>query len=50
MCTDLSRVSFGSPGTARGVDYVKRQKHNQFYFGDGAYQRGKIAELIGKAA
>jgi alkylation response protein AidB-like acyl-CoA dehydrogenase len=30
--------------------YVKRQKHNQFYFGDGPYQRAKIAELIGKAA
>ncbi len=30
--------------------YVKRQKHNQFYFGDGAYQRAKIAELIDRAA
>jgi len=30
--------------------YVKRQKHNQFYFGDGPYQRAKIAEIIGKAA
>jgi alkylation response protein AidB-like acyl-CoA dehydrogenase len=30
--------------------YVKRQKHNQFYFGDGPYQRAKIADLIGKAA
>jgi alkylation response protein AidB-like acyl-CoA dehydrogenase len=30
--------------------YVKRQKHNQFYFGDGAYQRGKIAALIDRAA
>jgi alkylation response protein AidB-like acyl-CoA dehydrogenase len=30
--------------------YVKRQKHNQFYFGDGGYQRAKIAELIGQAA
>ena len=26
--------------------YVKRQKHNQFYFGDGPYQRAKIADLI----
>ena len=30
--------------------YVKRQKHNQFYFGDGAYQRGKLAGLIDRAA
>jgi len=30
--------------------YVKRQKHNQFYFGDGAYQRSKIAALIDRAA
>jgi alkylation response protein AidB-like acyl-CoA dehydrogenase len=30
--------------------YVKRQKHNQFYFGDGAYQRAKLAELIDRAA
>ena len=30
--------------------YVKRQKHNQFYFGDGAYQRGKLAALIDRAA
>lgn len=30
--------------------YVKRQKHNQFYFGDGAYQRAKIAALIDRAA
>ncbi|MCC6765615.1 MAG: acyl-CoA/acyl-ACP dehydrogenase [Deltaproteobacteria bacterium] len=30
--------------------YVKRQKHNQFYFGDGPYQRAKIAELIERAA
>lgn len=30
--------------------YVKRQKHNQFYFGDGAYQRAKIAQLIDRAA
>jgi len=30
--------------------YVKRQKHNQFYFGDGPYQRAKIAELIDRAA
>lgn len=30
--------------------YVKRQKHNQFYFGDGPYQRAKIAQLIDRAA
>ncbi len=30
--------------------YVKRQKHNQFYFGDGPYQRAKLAELIDRAA
>jgi alkylation response protein AidB-like acyl-CoA dehydrogenase len=30
--------------------YVKRQKHNQFYFGDGPYQRAKIADLIDRAA
>ncbi len=26
--------------------YVKRQKHNQFLYGDGAYQRARLAELI----
>ncbi len=26
--------------------YFKRQKHNQLYLGDGAYQRAKLAELI----
>lgn len=30
--------------------YVKRQKHNQFYFGDGPYQRAKIAPLIDHSA
>jgi alkylation response protein AidB-like acyl-CoA dehydrogenase len=30
--------------------YVKRQKHNQFYFGDGPYQRAKIAQLMDAAA
>jgi alkylation response protein AidB-like acyl-CoA dehydrogenase len=30
--------------------YVKRQKHNQFSFGDGPYQRAKIANLIDRAA
>jgi alkylation response protein AidB-like acyl-CoA dehydrogenase len=30
--------------------YVKRQTHNQFYFGDGAYQRAKLAALIDRAA
>jgi hypothetical protein len=29
--------------------YAKRQKHNQFYFGDGPTSAG-IADLIGKAA
>jgi len=27
--------------------YFKRQKHNQMYLGDAAYQRGKLAELMG---
>jgi alkylation response protein AidB-like acyl-CoA dehydrogenase len=27
--------------------YFKRQKHNQFYLGDGIYQREKLAELLG---
>lgn len=26
--------------------YFKRQKHNQFYLGDGIHQRAKLAELI----
>jgi hypothetical protein len=29
---------------------LKRQKHSQFYFGDGPYQRAKIAELIDQSA
>ncbi len=31
--------------------FFKRQKHNQFLYGDGAYQRAKLADLLmGKAA
>jgi alkylation response protein AidB-like acyl-CoA dehydrogenase len=27
--------------------YFKRQKHNQMLYGDGAYQRTKLAEVLG---
>jgi alkylation response protein AidB-like acyl-CoA dehydrogenase len=30
--------------------YFKRQKHNQFYLGDGIYQRAKLAELMDSQA
>jgi hypothetical protein len=26
--------------------YFKRQKHNQLLYGDGAYQRAKLADLL----
>ena len=30
--------------------YFKRQMHNQMLFGDGVYQRAKLAELFAGAA
>jgi len=30
--------------------YFKRQKHNQMLFGDGTYQRAKLADLLDQAA
>ena len=53
FCSNRSTQLHGGIGFTWECDvhiYVKRQKHNQFYFGDGAYQRAKIAELIDRAA
>jgi alkylation response protein AidB-like acyl-CoA dehydrogenase len=49
FCSNRSIQLHGGIGFTWECDvhiYVKRQKHNQFYFGDGAYQRAKLAELI----
>ena len=53
FCSSRSIQLHGGIGFTWECDvhiYVKRQKHNQFYFGDGAYQRTKLAELIERAA
>ncbi len=52
FCSDRSIQLHGGIGFTWECDvhlYVKRQKHNQFLYGDGAYQRARLAELIGAA-
>ena len=53
FCSSRSIQLHGGIGFTWECDvhiYVKRQKHNQFYFGDGPYQRAKLAELVERAA
>jgi alkylation response protein AidB-like acyl-CoA dehydrogenase len=48
FCSDRSIQLHGGIGFTWECDvhvYFKRQKHNQFLWGDGAYQRAKLAEL-----
>ena len=52
FCSDRSIQLHGGIGFTWECDvhlYVKRQKHNQFLYGDAAYQRARLAELIGAA-
>jgi alkylation response protein AidB-like acyl-CoA dehydrogenase len=49
FCSNRSVQLHGGIGFTWEADvqiYFKRQKHNQFLFGDGAWQRQKLAELI----
>ena len=49
FCSDRSVQLHGGIGFTWECDvhiYFKRQKHNQFLYGDGAYQRAKLAALI----
>ncbi len=53
FCSSRSIQLHGGIGFTWECDvhiYLKRQKHNQFYFGDGPYQRAKLAELVERAA
>ncbi len=48
FCSDRSIQLHGGIGFTWECDvhiYVKRQKHNQFLYGDGPYQRARLAEL-----
>jgi alkylation response protein AidB-like acyl-CoA dehydrogenase len=48
FCSDRSVQLHGGIGFTWECDvhiYFKRQKHNQFLFGDGPYQRARLAEL-----
>jgi alkylation response protein AidB-like acyl-CoA dehydrogenase len=50
FCSDRSVQLHGGIGFTWECDvhlYFKRQKHNQFLWGDGAYQRARLAELYG---
>jgi alkylation response protein AidB-like acyl-CoA dehydrogenase len=53
FCSDRSIQLHGGIGFTWECDvhlYVKRQKHNQFLYGDAPYQRARLAALIdGKA-
>ena len=52
FCSDRSIQLHGGIGFTWECDvhlYVKRQKHNQFLYGDAAYQRARLAELIDAA-
>ncbi|HEY2387640.1 MAG TPA: acyl-CoA dehydrogenase family protein [Candidatus Binatia bacterium] len=49
FCSDRSIQLHGGIGFTWECDvhlYVKRQKHNQFLYGDGSYQRARLAALI----
>lgn len=49
FCSDRSIQLHGGIGFTWECDvhlYVKRQKHNQLLYGDGAYQRARLAVLI----
>jgi alkylation response protein AidB-like acyl-CoA dehydrogenase len=49
LCSDRSVQLHGGIGFTWECDvhlYFKRQKHNQVLYGDGAYQRAKLAELL----
>src|SRR4030095_672412 len=49
FCSDRSIQLHGGIGFTWECDvhlYFKRQKHNQLLYGDGAYQRAKLAELL----
>ena len=49
FCSNRSVQLHGGIGFTWEADvqiYFKRQKHNQFLYGDGAWQRQKLAELI----
>ena len=48
FCSDRSVQLHGGIGFTWECDvhlYFKRQKHNQFLYGDGAYQRARLAAL-----
>jgi alkylation response protein AidB-like acyl-CoA dehydrogenase len=53
FCSDRSIQLHGGIGFTWECDvhlYFKRQKHNQLLYGDAAYQRAKLAELLDTAA
>ena len=53
FCSDRSIQLHGGIGFTWECDvhlYVKRQKHNQVLYGDGAHHRARLAELAGVAA
>jgi alkylation response protein AidB-like acyl-CoA dehydrogenase len=52
FCSDRSIQLHGGIGFTWECDvhlYVKRQKHNQLLYGDGAYQRARLAALVDTA-
>ena len=50
FCSDRSVQLHGGIGFTWECDvhiYFKRQKHNEFLYGDGPFQRARVAELLG---